>query len=135
MEGRLTPAEVGRDYERYVGYVYERDGWHVQYRGILRGTADLGIDLVCWNDTSVHVVQCKRWSVGKLIDEAVIAKLIEAASAYKQRRIGSEQLTFDIPVVRERTVRPVLFTTSSLSAEAAILLKQHNGGLRERYAL
>jgi hypothetical protein len=32
-------------------------------------------------------------------------------------------------------VRPVLFTTSSLSAEASRLLKQHNVGLRERYTL
>jgi hypothetical protein len=39
--------ELGRDYERYVGYQYEVHGYAVKYQGILEGYDDLGRDLIC----------------------------------------------------------------------------------------
>src|SRR5208337_3290465 len=36
------PWEIGRDYERYVGYLYEKDGYSVYYQGIVEGFSDLG---------------------------------------------------------------------------------------------
>lgn len=50
---------IGRVYERFVGYLYELDGWQVTYQGILRGYEDFGRDLVCVKGSDVHIVQCK----------------------------------------------------------------------------
>ena len=41
-----TKAEIGRDYERYVGYQYETKGYAVEYRGIVDGFEDRGRDLL-----------------------------------------------------------------------------------------
>jgi hypothetical protein len=38
--------EIGRDYERYVGYLYEVQGYSVYYQGIIEGFEDLGRDLI-----------------------------------------------------------------------------------------
>ncbi|MFZ1933506.1 MAG: hypothetical protein WCB27_25550 [Thermoguttaceae bacterium] len=39
--------EIGRVYERYLGHLYENDGWRVTYHGILKGLEDFGRDLIC----------------------------------------------------------------------------------------
>lgn len=64
---RKTPWQIGRDYERYVGYLYEKDGYRVHYFGIEKGLEDLGRDLVCVKNNIVDVVQCKYWSKAKNI--------------------------------------------------------------------
>ena len=38
--------QIGRDYERYIGYLYETKGWNVYYHG-KKGFEDLGRDLIC----------------------------------------------------------------------------------------
>lgn len=62
-----TPWQIGRDYERYIGYLYEIDGYQVQYFGIEKGLEDLGRDLICVKDGITEVVQCKYWSKVKNI--------------------------------------------------------------------
>lgn len=47
FNGTLGPAAIGRLYERYLGYLYECDGWQVEYHGIVKGLEDLGRDLIC----------------------------------------------------------------------------------------
>jgi len=42
MSSRKTKWQIGRDYERYVGYLREADGYSVHYHGIVEGFADLG---------------------------------------------------------------------------------------------
>jgi hypothetical protein len=37
------PGHIGRDYERYVGCLHERDGFSVEYLGIACGYEDLGV--------------------------------------------------------------------------------------------
>jgi hypothetical protein len=54
--------EIGRDYERYIGYLCESKGYAVYYQGIVEGLADLGRDLICVKDNTAEVVQCKHWS-------------------------------------------------------------------------
>jgi hypothetical protein len=34
--------QIGRDFERYVGYRYESLGYDVEYMGIVKGLEDLG---------------------------------------------------------------------------------------------
>jgi DUF2075 family protein len=74
--------EVGRDYERYVGYLYESKGWSVRYQGIVEGFADLGRDLIATAGRQIEIVQCKRWSRDKLIHEKHIFQLYGTTLAY-----------------------------------------------------
>lgn len=67
--------EIGRDYERYAGYLYENRGYGVYYQGIVEGLADLGRDLICTKDNTIEVVQCKYWSKEKQIHEKHIFQL------------------------------------------------------------
>lgn len=74
--------EIGRDYERYIGYLYESRDYAVYYQGIVEGLADLGRDLVCAKDNSVEIVQCKYWSKEKQIHEKHIFQLYGTVIAY-----------------------------------------------------
>ncbi len=75
--------EIGRDYERYVGYKMEQDGYAVSYHGIVEGLADLGRDLVCTRSGKVKIIQCKRWSAQKEIHEKHVFQLFGTLTAYK----------------------------------------------------
>src|SRR5262249_35857292 len=57
-----TKWEIGRDYERFIGYRFERDGWSVNYHGIAEGLSDLGRDLIATKGRTTQIVQCKCWS-------------------------------------------------------------------------
>lgn len=67
--------EIGRLYERYIGYLYEQQGYDVEYVGALKGFEDFGRDLICRKETESIVVQCKYWAQGKTIREAHINQL------------------------------------------------------------
>ncbi len=67
--------EIGLFYEIYIGYLYEDDGWHVEYQGALKHKLDRGIDLICIKDNMVKLVQCKCWSKDKQIHEKHIFQL------------------------------------------------------------
>jgi len=90
---KKTRWEIGRDYERYIGYLYEVKGYGVHYQGIVEGLADLGRDLICTQDGNAEIVQCKRWSKEKQIHEKHIFQLYGTAVAYRldhsNRRISS----------------------------------------------
>mgnify|MGYP001094047405 CR=1 FL=1 len=75
--------ELGRDYERYIGYQYESKGYQVRYQGIVEGLADLGRDLIAVRDETVQVVQCKCWSLHKMIHEKHIFQLYGTLVAYR----------------------------------------------------
>ena len=79
---KKTKWEVGRDYERYIGYIYERDGWQVYYQGILKGLEDLGRDLIAKKDNYTQIVQCKYWSRRNPIHEKHILQLFGTTVAY-----------------------------------------------------
>jgi hypothetical protein len=80
---KKTKWEIGRDYERYIGYTYESKGWAVHYHGIIEGFADLGRDLICIKKDHVEVVQCKCWSRDKEIHEKHIFQLYGTVIAYR----------------------------------------------------
>ena len=40
--------EIGRAYERYLGYLRESSGWRVVFHGALMGYADFGRDLIVY---------------------------------------------------------------------------------------
>lgn len=80
---KKTKWEIGRDYERYIGYKYERQGSEVYYQGIVEGFADLGRDLIVTKGSKVRVAQCKCWSSHKTIHEKHIFQLYGTCVAYQ----------------------------------------------------
>ena len=83
LVSRKTPWQVGRDYERYVGYLREQAGAKVTYQGIFAGLDDLGRDLICETTAGIEVVQCKRWSTRKTIHEKHVFQLFGTVVAMR----------------------------------------------------
>lgn len=104
---KKTSWELGRDYERYIGYIYERDGWAVEYQGIIEGLADLGRDLIAVKNDTTQIVQCKYWSQEKQIHEKHVLQLYGTVVAY----------AIDHP--DNSSVVGVLFTSTVLSPRAS----------------
>jgi hypothetical protein len=76
--------EIGRDYERYIGYLYEINNCQVYYQGIIDGLSDLGRDLVISSPNGkVEIIQCKYWSQEKMIHEKHIFQLYGTLVAYQ----------------------------------------------------
>lgn len=80
---KKTRWEVGRDYERYIGYKYESEGFAVRYQGIVEGFEDLGRDLIATKNGTAEVAQCKYWSKHKTIHEKHIFQLFGTVTAYR----------------------------------------------------
>jgi hypothetical protein len=80
---KKTRFEIGRDYERYIGWTYERDGYSVYYQGIIKGFDDLGRDLIATKGKEATVVQCKYWSREKTIHEKHIFQLYGTMTSYQ----------------------------------------------------
>lgn len=97
--------EIGRLYERYIGYLYELENWIVEYHGAIMGYEDFGRDLICTKNTIVHIVQAKCWSKEKVIREKHLFQLFGSTLHYRN----------NFP---NYTVNPVFVTTTALSEEA-----------------
>jgi len=80
---RKNNWQLGRDYERYIGYLFESRGYNVYYQGILEGFNDLGRDLICKKEEETIIVQCKRWSHYKTIHEKHINQLYGTLIKYR----------------------------------------------------
>ena len=98
--------QIGRDFEMYIGYLYETDGYKVTYTGIEKKLEDMGRDLIAENDKEVLIIQCKYWSKDKVIHEKHICQLYGTAIHYKR--------TNNI----KKNVKPVFVTKTSLSDTA-----------------
>lgn len=72
---RKTAWDIGIEYERYVGYLFEIRGFKVKYLGATLGLEDMGRDLLATKDGQTFVIQCKRWSKEKVIHEKHICQL------------------------------------------------------------
>jgi hypothetical protein len=119
-------VEVGRLYERFVGYLYEQDGWTVHYQGALKGFEDFGRDLVCKKDGAVAILQCKCWSRDKVIREKHLMQLFGTCILYRITQ-------------QHRDTTPVFVTTTSLSEEAVMVATELGVDVRrvalERYPM
>lgn len=105
-KAKKSKWQVGRDYERYVGYLYEHDGYDVSYYGIEQGLADLGRDVIAAKNGEIDVVQCKRGSAERTIHEKHIFQLFGTVTAFR----------IDNP---EATVAGRFVTTTKLSDRAS----------------
>ena len=96
--------KYGRDYERYIGYLFEREGFQVIYNGATLGSSDGGIDLFCFKDGIVYPIQCKRWK--NKVDEDEIDKFVKAVAIFKLNRSS-----YNIPLCYSKVV-PIFYTTN-----------------------
>lgn len=72
---------IGRAYERYIGYLYEKDHWQVTFNGCIKGNEDNGIDLICQKGNEVHLIQAKNWN--KKIFNKVVHQLYGSMAEYR----------------------------------------------------
>jgi hypothetical protein len=114
-------VEIGRMYERYIGYLYEEAGWSVEYFGATQGLEDLGRDLICSTETDIHIVQAKYWSQHRTIHEKHIFQLYGTAVVYPHERSD----------INGRPITPVFATTTSVSETARWAAKNLSVDLRD----
>lgn len=83
LRSRKSNWQLGRDYERYVGYLREQEGCLVTYHGIIKGFEDLGRDILAEQNGRIEVIQCKRWAQRKTIHEKHVFQLFGTMVAAK----------------------------------------------------
>lgn len=100
-----SSATLGKMYERYVGYLYEKQGYDVEYFGINQKLNDLGIDLICRKGKNIIAIQCKYWSKYKSVFENRIFQHFGTAFRMAKENKGYK-------------VIPVFYATTQLSDNA-----------------
>lgn len=98
-----TNWQIGIEYERYIGYTYERQGYRVRYTRATQGLEDMGRDLIAENSSECLIIQCKRWAREKTIHEKHIFQLYGTCILYQLR------------IKRSKPVRGVFITTTAIS--------------------
>ena len=109
---KKSPWDIGVEFEQYVGYRYETDGYRVIYYGAVKHMDDLGRDLICTKSGHTVVVQCKRWaSAEKCIHENVFFSFMPPRSltnwsipARLSRRCSSAPALCPIPQSSTQTI-------------------------------
>lgn len=121
---KKSPWELGRDYERYIGYVYEKEGYSVYYQGIIEGLEDLGRDLIAKRGNEIAVIQCKYWSQHRTIHEKHICQLFGTTLKYwieHQKSIKanlSHQKNLFSDLIQKNKIKGIFITSTSLSKTA-----------------
>ena len=83
IQGQKTKWQIGRDYELYIGYLCEKNGYKVEYTGISKRLEDMGRDLIVYDHSKTYVIQCKNWSQEKEIHENHIFQLYGSVVLYR----------------------------------------------------
>ena len=109
--GRKSLWTIGKMYEHYVGYIYEKDNWDVEYFGIAQRYEDFGRDLIAKKGKICHIVQCKNWSKYKTIYENHIFQLFGTTFEYQKKNPSL-------------TVLPVFYTSTKFSDAATEFAKR-----------
>ena len=115
--------EIGRDFERYYGYLLEQRGYKVTYFGIDKGFEDMGRDLIAENAKHILIIQCKYWSKNKKIHEKHICQLLGSATEYK------------IAFHPQKEVIPLFVTHTCISEKAKKFAQVLNIAVRENVDL
>jgi hypothetical protein len=126
LSRNFNSAEIGRFYERFLGWNYESKGWDVEYHGIVQGREDMGRDLICSKNGQVLIVQAKNWGAEKLIHEKHIFQLYGTVQLYL---MDQEQAL--IPA----NVKAIFVTAASLSPVAQRAGKWLGIKFKENYSL
>ncbi|NLH93093.1 MAG: restriction endonuclease [Candidatus Cloacimonetes bacterium] len=120
-KSKKSPYLIGRDYERYIGYLYESQGYSVEYSGISFGLQDMGRDLICKKDAQIKIVQCKCWSAHKTIHEKHINQLYGTTVKYyidTIKRKSVKKLAEFPDLIKSEKIKAVFVTATNLSETA-----------------
>lgn len=113
---------LGRDYEMYVGYLFQEKGYRIEYKGILDGYEDLGRDIIAKKEEEVCIIQCKNWAQFKSIHEKHVFQLFGTTMEYwiKNFRDNNLQKSFQefSNFLNDNRLKPIFFTSTSLSSKA-----------------
>ena len=127
---------IGRDYEMYVGYLYEQKGYYIEYKGIVDGFDDLGRDIIATKDDEVCIIQYKYWARHKEIHEKHIFQLFGTTMEYWINNYRATRERFNLftqnlrnnkksknfeqfaRFLNENKLRPIFFTSTNLSDKA-----------------
>lgn len=127
IRSRKRPYEIGRDYERFIGYLYEQEGYKVQYLGIEKGLEDLGRDLVCIKKDKIEIVQCKYWAAHKTIHEKHINQLYGTVVKYFIDQSSTEGnnngLMIFSDLVGSKNISGTFITSTKLSETAKLFAR------------
>ncbi len=128
--------EVGRMYERYIGYLYEDQGYRVEYFGAIKGLDDLGRDLIARKNGEIMIVQCKYWAMQKTIHEKHIFQLFGTVVEHIARTnsVGDSLPLFET-FTQLSDIRPVFVTSTTLSERAKEFAALLNVEVRESVPL
>lgn len=85
-----TNWQIGIDYERYIGYLCEQEGYSVKYNGAISGFDDMTRDLIAEKGNTVVLIQCKRWAKEKTIHENHVFQLAGSVFEYRYNHPGKE---------------------------------------------
>jgi len=105
---KKSNVEIGRMFERYIGYLYEKDSWDVAFFGATEGLEDMGRDLICTKSNHVKVIQAKFWAKHRTIREKHIFQLSGTTILLPMTK----------PMLRTAKIEPVFCTTTVLSDTA-----------------
>lgn len=119
-KNRRSRHNVGRDYEMFVGQMYERQNFKVDYHGIKNGIHDLGIDLIAENEKVIYLIQCKNWSNKKTIYEKHMCQLYGTYRVFESKSTIRKEI---IPVFITSTV--LSETAKEFAKELGILVKEN----------
>ena len=111
-----TKLEIGRFYERYIGYLYEQEDWIVKFFGIIEGFDDLGRDLICTKGNEIHIVQTKNRSKYKIIREKYLYQHFATTIHYQLQEKISKKVK----------VKPIFYATIDFSDMAKKVSKALN---------
>ena len=112
IEGRKSKWQVGRDYEMYIGYLCEEEGYSVQYTGITKNLEDMGRDLILEGNGQSFIIQCKNWSQEKAIHEKHIFQLYGSTVQYN--------------IENHAHAKPIFISTTKLSPMAEQVAQELN---------
>lgn len=116
-----SPLEVGTLYERYIGHLYETDGYEVIYNGALNGYEDLGRDLIVKSVYDTFIIQTKCWAKDKLIQEKHIFQLYGSMTHFQLTQGNGN-----------KKVKAIFYTTARYSQTAIDVAKTLGVELRTK---
>lgn len=118
----FSNLEIGRLYERYIGYLHEKENWQVAYTGVLGGYEDLGRDLVCIKGNEHKIIQAKCWSQRKEVRENHVYQLYATVTHYRLQMREALYLkhgkSAGKDMMKNLKITGHLYTTTSLSEMA-----------------
>ncbi len=124
--------QIGIEFERYIGYLYETKGYKVTYYGAKKGLEDLGRDLIVSKGNDIVVIQCKNWSKDKTIHEKHIFQLFGTMFALNvEKSKNNNKIVFENETIEFNNISGEFITTTKLSDTSRLYADRLNIKVQE----